>query len=136
MQVVGLALGGRFQLPDGSVLVGLAETPEGPELKLEILLGRLPDVPQSFLDLLALGLSERPRELRALVRWLQAFTPEEGGSPGEISVLSSARHHERRRAWRSTSGPSSSRSGTAASGRTRRRSLRSQPHERGGPPTT
>jgi hypothetical protein len=88
MQVVGLTLGGRFNLPDGSVLIGLAETPEGPELKLEIMLGRLPDVPQSFLDLLALGLSERPRELRALVRWLQAFTPEDGGSAGEISVLS------------------------------------------------
>jgi hypothetical protein len=88
MQVVGLTLGGRFHLPDGSVLIGLAETPEGPELKLEIMLGRLPDVPQSFLDLLALGLSERPRELRALVRWLQAFTPEDGGSAGEISVLS------------------------------------------------
>jgi hypothetical protein len=88
MQVVGLTLGGRFHLPDGSVLVGLAETPEGPELKLEILLGRLPDVPQSFLDLLALGLSERPRELRALVRWLEAFTPDDGESAGEISVLS------------------------------------------------
>jgi hypothetical protein len=88
MQVVGLTLGGRFHLPEGAVLVGLAETPEGPELKLEILLGRLPDLPASFLDLLALGLAERPRELRALVRWLQAFTPEDEGSPGEISVLS------------------------------------------------
>jgi hypothetical protein len=88
MQVVGLTLGGRFQLPDGSVLVGLAETPEGPELRLEIMLGRLPDVPNSFLDLLALGLSERPRELRALVRWLQAFTPQDGVGPGDISVLS------------------------------------------------
>jgi hypothetical protein len=88
MQIVGLTLGGRFHLPDGAVLVGLAETPEGPELKLEILLGRLPDVPTSFLDLLALGLAERPRELRALVRWLQAFTPEDEGSAGEISVLS------------------------------------------------
>jgi hypothetical protein len=86
--VIGLTLVGRFHLPDGAVLVGLAETPEGPELKLEILLGRLPDVPNSFLDLLAMGLSERPQELRALVRWLRAFTPEDGGSPGEISVLS------------------------------------------------
>jgi hypothetical protein len=88
MQVVGLTLGGRFHLPEGAVLVGLAETAEGPELRLEILLGRLPDVPASFLDLLALGLSERPRELRALMRWLQAFTPEDGGGPGDISVLS------------------------------------------------
>jgi hypothetical protein len=89
MQLVGLALGGRFELPPGSLLVGVGETPEGPELALEILLGRLPDVPGSFLDLLALGLFERPRELRSLSRWLQAFTPEErAGGPGEISVMS------------------------------------------------
>jgi hypothetical protein len=88
MQVVGLTLGGRFHLPEGAALIGLAETPEGPELKLEILLGRLPDVPASFLDLLALGLAERPHELRSLVRWLQAFTPENGESAGQISVLS------------------------------------------------
>jgi hypothetical protein len=88
MQVVGLTLGGRFHLPEGTALVGLADTPEGPEFKLEILLGRLPDVPASFLDLLALGLSERPSELRALMRWLQAFTPDDGDSPGQISVLS------------------------------------------------
>jgi hypothetical protein len=90
MQIVGLTLGGRFQLPEGSVLLGVGHTAEGAELKLEIILGRLPDVPGSFLDLLGLGLSERPRELRALVRWLQAFTPEEteDGGPGAISVLS------------------------------------------------
>jgi hypothetical protein len=88
MQVVGLALGGRFELPPGSLLVGVGETPEGPELTLEIVLGRLDDVPGSFLDLLALGLFERPKELRSLTRWLQAFTPEDrAGGPGEISVL-------------------------------------------------
>jgi hypothetical protein len=88
MQVVGLALGGRFDLPGGAVMLGLADSTEGPELKLEILLGRLPDVPTGFLDLLALGLAERPRELSALTEWLRAFTPAEAEGPGQFSVLS------------------------------------------------
>jgi hypothetical protein len=88
MQILGVALGGRFELPERTVLVGLGETNEGPELKLEALLGMLPDVPPTFLDLLALGLSERPRELRALGRWLRAFTPESHDWPGNFSVLS------------------------------------------------
>jgi hypothetical protein len=88
MQIVGLALGGRFDLPERSFLLGLSETGEGPEVKLEILLPSLPDVPPMFLDLLALGLAERPRELRALGRWLQAFTPESQDWPGDFTVLS------------------------------------------------
>jgi hypothetical protein len=88
MQIVGLTLGGRFDLPERSVLIGLSETSEGPELKLEVMLGMLPDLPPSFLDLLALGLTERPRELRALSAWLQAFTPESQDWPGNFSVLS------------------------------------------------
>ena len=48
----------------------------------------LPDVPAGFLDLLALGLSERPRELHALGRWLRAMTSESHEWPGEFSVLS------------------------------------------------
>jgi hypothetical protein len=87
MRVVGLALGGRFELPEGSVLVGLGESPDGVEVKLDILLGAVPDIPASFLDLLALGLAERPRELRALTQWLRAFTPESEQQPGEFSVL-------------------------------------------------
>jgi hypothetical protein len=88
MQLVGLTLGGRFDLPERSVLLGLCRTPEGPELKLELLLGRLFDLPSDFLNLLGLGLSERPRELRALSRWLHAFTPSDGEWPGDFSVMS------------------------------------------------
>jgi hypothetical protein len=88
MQIVGLSLGGRFDLPERSVLLGLATTAEGPELTLEVLLGALSDVPPGFLDLLALGLAERPRELNALGRWLRAFTPEPYDWPGDFSVLS------------------------------------------------
>jgi len=88
MQVIGVSLGGRFELPERSVLIGLQETSEGPELKLEIMLGRIPDLPAGFVDLLSLGLAERPRELNALRRWLAAFTPEELDMPGRFSVLS------------------------------------------------
>ena len=78
MRIVGVALGGRFELPPGGVLVGVRDTPEGPELKLEILLAAIPDLPARFLDLLKLGLAERPRQLAALSRWLDAFGMEIG----------------------------------------------------------
>jgi len=87
MQVVGVALGGRFELPDGSVMIGVADPPDGPELRLEVALGNLPDLPRSFIDLLALALAERPRELHALKRWLRAFTPETADWPGRFSVM-------------------------------------------------
>jgi hypothetical protein len=88
MQVFGLALGGRFELPEQSVLLSLGETVEGPEFELYVLLGMLPDLPPNFLGLLNLGLAERPRELQALSQWLEAFTPEEANRPGRFSVLS------------------------------------------------
>lgn len=87
MRVVGLVLGGRFDLPPRSVLVGLRATERGVELDLEVMLDMIPDVPPAFLDLLALGLAERPRELRGLGRWLHAFTPESSRGPGDISTL-------------------------------------------------
>jgi hypothetical protein len=89
MRTVGVALGGRFELPQGGVLLGLRETQSGIELKLEVLLAALPDLPVRFLDLLRLGLAERPRQLGALERWLGAFGVDdanEGGSPSVLSV--------------------------------------------------
>lgn len=88
MRTVGVALGGRFELPQGSVLLGLRETQAGVELKLEVLLAALPDLPVRFLDLLRLGLSERPRQLQALERWLGAFGVEDAQEGGNFSVLS------------------------------------------------
>lgn len=88
MRVVGVALGGRFQMPSGGVLLGLRDTAEGVELKLEILLASLPDLPARFLDLLRLGLAERPRQLAALDRWLDAFGVDDAGEQGHFSVLS------------------------------------------------
>jgi hypothetical protein len=86
--VVGVALGGRFELPNGGVLIGLRATPEGVELKLEILLAALPDLPARFLDLLRLGLAERPRQVTALERWLSAFGVDDPSEQGHFSVLS------------------------------------------------
>jgi hypothetical protein len=88
MRIVGVALGGRFELPPGGVLVGVRETPEGAELKLEVLLAAIPDLPARFLDLLKLGLAERPRQLAALSRWLEAFGMEQADEQGHFSVLS------------------------------------------------
>lgn len=88
MRTVGVALGGRFELPQGAVLLGLRETQSGVEMKLEVLLAALPDLPARFLDLLKLGLAERPRQLAALERWLGAFGVEQAQEGGHFSVLS------------------------------------------------
>ena len=88
MRIVGVALGGRFELPSGGVLIGIREAPEGVELKLEILLAAIPDLPARFLDLIKLGLAERPRQLIALSRWLDAFGVEDASEQGHFSVLS------------------------------------------------
>lgn len=88
MRIVGVALGGRFELPPGGVLLGIRDTADGVELKLEILLAAIPDLPMRFLDLIKLGLAERPRQLQALSRWLDAFGVDAGGEQGHFSVLS------------------------------------------------
>jgi hypothetical protein len=88
MQVFGLALGGRFELPENSAMMALGQGRDGPELEVYAILGMIPDVPGNFLDLLAMGLRERPRELQAMLRWLNAFTPESEDWPGNFSVLS------------------------------------------------
>lgn len=88
MQILGLCLGGRFDLPANSCLVAFGQTESGPEFEIYILLGMIPDLPPNFLALLSLGLNERPRELIALERWMNAFTPEDEVWPGRFSILS------------------------------------------------
>jgi hypothetical protein len=88
LQIVGIALGGRFDLPPNSTLIGVGQAPDGPEVELYILLEMIPDLPANFLGLLTLGLSERPRELTALDRWLSAFTPDDDVWPGRFSIMS------------------------------------------------
>jgi hypothetical protein len=88
LQIFGVALGGRFELPAQSTLIAFGDVAEGPEVEIYVLLGMIPDLPANFLQLLSLGLSERPRELAALERWLNAFTPEDEVWPGRFSILS------------------------------------------------
>lgn len=88
MQTLGLVLGGRFELPAHSALVAFGQGPNGPNFEIYVLLAALPDVPPSFLSLLTMGLAERPRGLRALERWIGAFTPEDELWPGQFTIIS------------------------------------------------
>lgn len=87
LQIIGVALGGRFDLPAGSALLGLGRGPEGAELELHVMLDAIPDVPPNFLQLLTMNLRERPRELAALEGFMSAFTPENDVWPGRFSIL-------------------------------------------------
>jgi hypothetical protein len=87
LQILGIALGGRFDLPSGSTLIGLGRGPNGVELDLQVMLDAIPDLPPNFLQLLTMNLRERPRELAALERFLEAFTPEDSPWPGRFSIL-------------------------------------------------
>ncbi len=87
MQIVGVALGGRFDLPAGSTLVSFGRGPGGVEMELQIMLDAIADVPPNFLQLLTMNLRERPSELAALERFLEAFTPEDQIWPGRFSIL-------------------------------------------------
>lgn len=86
-QVIGVALGGRFDIPSGAALVAFGRSPQGVELELQVMLDAIPDLPPNFLQLLTMNLRERPRELVALERFLEAFTPEDNVWPGRFSVL-------------------------------------------------
>lgn len=88
MQLLGLVLGGRFDLPAHSALLAFGEGPAGPDFEIYVLLSAIPDVPPSFLSLLTMGLAERPRGLAALERWMGAFTPDDEHWPGRFSIIS------------------------------------------------
>jgi len=88
MQMIGLVLGGRFELPANAALLAFGDGPSGPDFEIYVLLSEIPDVPPSFLSLLTMGLAERPRGLAALERWMGAFTPEDEHWPGRFSIIS------------------------------------------------
>jgi hypothetical protein len=88
LTAVGLILGGRFTLPEGSVVIGLRDTAKGIEMKLEIVLPAVPDPPRQMHGLIQMHLSQRPESQRALQHWIQAMTPDDFSTPGDISVVS------------------------------------------------
>lgn len=88
MSACALVLGARFTLPPNTATVTLRPSRAGIELRLDVLLDALPDVPSQMVSLLRLQMGERPRSLRALTRWLTALTPEGYPGPGNLSVLS------------------------------------------------
>jgi hypothetical protein len=88
MTAVAFALGARYTLPAGCCLLTFRPMRHGIELRLDVDLELVPDLPDNIADLLALELSERPRSLHALEHWVAAFSPEGEESPGSLSVLS------------------------------------------------
>lgn len=88
LTAVGLILGGRFVLPEGSVVIALRDTGKGIEMKLEILLPSVPDPPREMHGLIQMHLSQRPDSQRALQEWLSAMAPDDAPSAGDMTVLS------------------------------------------------
>jgi len=88
LAAVGVVLGGRFILPEGSVIMGLRDTQKGIELKLDVLIGGIPDPPPQMYQLVHMVLGERPSAQNELRRWAQAMTPDNEDGPGRISVVS------------------------------------------------
>ncbi len=88
LRSIGVVTGGRFILPEGSVILGLRDTRKGLEMKLDMLVAGVPDPPSQMYGLLNLLLTERPRSHSAMRRVMQALTPDEVDSPGSISVVS------------------------------------------------
>lgn len=88
LTAVGLILGGRFTLPRGSVVLGLRDTSRGMEMKLDVLLPGVPDPPREMHGLIQLHMAQRPDAQRALGQWIQAMTPDDSATCGDISVVS------------------------------------------------
>jgi hypothetical protein len=88
MSACAFILGARFVLPPDTALVTLRQTRSGIELRLDVDLDALPDVPQPLTPLIQLQMAERPRSIDQWQQWLSAFTQEGYPSAGAFSVLS------------------------------------------------
>jgi hypothetical protein len=88
LAAAGVVLGGRFVLPEGSVILGLRDTHKGMELKLDVLVAGVPDPPPQMYDLVNMVLAERPHTQADMRRWVTAMTPDDAAGPGNISVVS------------------------------------------------
>lgn len=88
LNAVAFVLGARFTLPPDTVLITLRPTTAGIEMRLDVDLEGISDVPPNVASLLQLQLVERPQSLGALEDWVVAMTPEGFLTPGSLSVLS------------------------------------------------
>jgi hypothetical protein len=88
MSACAFVLGARFVLPPNVATVSLHPTHAGLELRLDIDLDRLPDVPDPLAPLLRMQMAERPASVRAWEDWLTAISQERYDRPGSFSVLS------------------------------------------------
>jgi hypothetical protein len=85
LQVVGVALGGRFDIPSGAALVAFGRDRRSRagapgDARRDPRRRRISAAPHH-------EPAERPRELGALERFLEAFTPEDNVWPGRFSIL-------------------------------------------------
>lgn len=94
LAAAGVILGGRFILPEGSVIIGLRDTAKGMEMKLDVLLGAMPDPPPQMYELINMVMAERPQAQNDLRRWVSAMTPDDLPGPGHISVVSFRVRHD------------------------------------------
>lgn len=85
---VAFILGARFTLPPETAMLTLRPARQGVELRLDVNLDALPDPPAQLMALTRLQMTERPRSLQALDRWMIALTPDGYPGPGNVSVLS------------------------------------------------
>jgi hypothetical protein len=88
MSACGFILGARFMLPPRTATITFRPTRHGLELRLDVDLDRLPDVPEALVPLLQMQMAERPRSVREWRNWLSAFTQEGYERAGSFSVLS------------------------------------------------
>lgn len=86
--LLAFVLGARFALPPGVATLTLLHTHQGPEMRLDVNIDALPDMPEQLLPLLRLPMTERPQNLAALDSWMTAMTPDGYYGPGSVTVLS------------------------------------------------
>lgn len=88
MSAVAFILGARFVLPAEAAMVTLRPLRHGVEMRLDVSLDAIPDLPSQLMALTRLQMSERPRSVHGMDRWLTALTPDGYPGPGTVSVLS------------------------------------------------
>lgn len=88
MSSVAFVLGARFTMPPDTTMITLRPTRAGVEMRLDVNLDALPDPPAQLMALMRLQMTERPKSIHGLDRWLMALTPDGYPGPGTVSVLS------------------------------------------------